>query len=265
MVLRVYTGDFVDDSERTVGCLTACGFDNLTANVNRTVLHRTFGATDTHELLGLFSSQPFSGNRATVFIRRKEEFIVVRFEETDVNVCAGAHKAAPRLHKTCGNKVVTAGIILQQSRGCRHAAHGVTGNTDFRFVDIIEIVEVFDGIVHTARRHHCIGITRILVVAVAFAVNGYYDKTATCKLDCILKLHFAVVEVSVSKHNRGKRVLHACLFGLEKYTADDFAVNNNFFFAVGGGDDFGSRVFRVAQIGDFNRPAVRLNGGRRKT
>lgn len=129
-------------------------------------------------------------------------------------------------------------------------------NTDLAVVDIIEIVQIFDAVIHSVRRQQRIGVAGVFVIAVSFTVDCQNDKSAPCKLDRILKLHFAVVQISVRQNDCRQGIVGTCFIGLEQNSADDFPFDLNGFARS---NNLTSFVFGIAQIGNFHLSAVGLN------
>ena len=136
MVLRVHAGDLVNYPERALRLLSADGFRRLAVYIYRTGHDVAFQRGVADKLFCRLSGEVFARNRAVLaFVGGEEEFVVLGFQHTHVNVRAGAHKRAPRLHKTCGDYAHA--CVLHKSRRRGHAAHGVAGYTYLVFIHIV--------------------------------------------------------------------------------------------------------------------------------
>ena len=140
----------------------------------------------------------------------------------------------------------------------------MTGDAYSVFIDVIEVVEILCAVIKSACCHHSAGVARIFIVAVTFAVDYEHHETAAGKLDGVLKLHFAVVEIAVREYDAGRGVVGGCAVGLEQNAADHGALHLFFLrhgfarFFVCGYDGYRARIGGVPKVRDFHRPAVRL-------
>ena len=101
----------------------------------------------------------------------------------------------------------------------------------------------------------------------SFAVNSKHDETSARKFDCVLELHFAVVEISVREHDCGERIFGACVVWHEQDARNDLAFDRCFGFDGCAVFSYrrvcdASGVRFVSEIGHFYGESVRLNARR---
>ena len=263
---------FVNHAERlTHGAAVVGSRCKLTVDVNAAALDvdgtlvpfgvRRFDEVRRANGLQIFTADGFG---AVSKFAAEEELVVHRFKDTDRNIGARPHERIPALHETGGDDT-HAGVLHERCRRC-HAAHRVTGNTYFGFVNLRQIVQIFCAVIHAGSVHHRAAfITCRQIIAMTFTVDSQHDETSAGKFDGVLQLQLSVVEIAVRQNDRRFFVAGGSVFRHKQYTADNFAFDFcgrclTCFFV-----DEVTAVRRVAQIGHTDFIARRLNHGSEET